>query len=437
MKLQPPLTQQRLMRCIQTLGGARGRMVAYYVPGRIEILGKHTDYAGGRSIVAAAEQGFAIVAMPRADRLVRVTDLRAHTPVQFQLHPELQPAPGNWGNYPMTVARRIARNFPGGLRGADIVFDSDLPPAAGMSSSSALMIACFLVLSDVNDLPQRSEYQQNIHSREELAAYLATIENGQSFRGLEGDHGVGTFGGSEDHTAVLCAKRGHLSQFGFCPVRHERDIPQADDLVFAIASSGVLAEKTRAAREKYNLISQRARTIVQVWREHGGRDETLAAAVRSSPGAVDTLRTLLREHVPQGFTSDELILRLDQFVEESEQIIPAFGDALVDGRLGDLGTLADRSQCLAESHLGNQVPQTRTLVHEARDLGAIAASAFGAGFGGSVWALVRESESDAFLDRWLDSYRERHPDTAPRARFFTTHPGPGATRLDLDSHAMP
>src|SRR3954469_11127256 len=60
-----------LKRAIDELG-TRNDVRAWWVPGRIEFLGKHTDYAGGRSLVCATERGFAVVARPRADDKVRV-----------------------------------------------------------------------------------------------------------------------------------------------------------------------------------------------------------------------------------------------------------------------------------------------------------------------------------------------------------------------------
>ena len=86
-----------------------------FVPGRIEVLGKHTDYAGGRTMVAAAERGFCMVALPRDDRQMIVIDARTGETVRFQIDPELTPQAGSWSNYPMTVARRVARNFPGAM----------------------------------------------------------------------------------------------------------------------------------------------------------------------------------------------------------------------------------------------------------------------------------------------------------------------------------
>jgi len=183
------------------------------VPGRIEVLGKHTDYAGGRSIVAAAERGFCVVAAPPDDAGLRVVDAARPEETLFQFDANLAPNTGHWSNYPMTVARRLAQNFPTAREGADIAFASDLPRAAGMSSSSALMIAIALVLIERNGLCSAPQWGANVGSLTDLAGYLATIENGQTFGALAGDRGVGTFGGSEDHTASLPCRAGHVSQY--------------------------------------------------------------------------------------------------------------------------------------------------------------------------------------------------------------------------------
>ena len=82
---------------------------------------------------------------------------------------------------------------------------------------------------------------------------------------------------------------------------------------------------------------------------------------------------------------------------------------------------------LAEAFLGNQVPETVTLQRSAREMGAVAASAFGAGFGGAVWALVPEAEADAFLTRWSEHYRKKHRKaSAKESMFFLSRAGPHA-----------
>jgi len=402
---------------------------AVFVPGRIEVLGKHTDYGGGRSLLAAAERGFCAVFVPRTDSTMRMMEAAGGRRAEFAVERDCQPAAGEWSNYPMTVARRVARNFDPPLRGADVAFASDLPPAAGMSSSSVLVVLTFVILNAVNRLEERPQYQANIDSLEALGGYLGTVENGQSFGTLPGDRGVGTFGGSEDHTAILCCRAGMLSQYSFCPVRFERRIPMPPDHVFAVGVSGVTAEKTGGAQQLYNRISLATSAIVRCWNEATGRtDPHLAAALSSMPDAAERLREVIRSARAE-FPAETLLARLEQFHEEAFNIIPAAGDALVRCDLTTFGRLVDISQELAERGLGNQTPQTVFLARSARRIGAVAASAFGAGFGGSVWALVAQRDADAFLSEWRGAYEREFPECAAGADFFTTGAGPATVQL--------
>jgi len=403
---------------------------AVFVPGRIEILGKHTDYAGGRSLLCAVERGICLVARPRPDGVVRAHDVVSGTTVSVPAfspgkagsHDTIAPS---WAVYVSTVAGRLARNFPDARRGADIALASDLPMAAGMSSSSALVTSLLVALASLNDLPSGGVWRANITSREDLAEYLGTVENGQDFRALAGDAGVGTFGGSEDHTAMLCCRAGELSQYSFCPVRHERQIRMPAGYEVVVAVSGVAAEKTGAARDAYNDASTAARQVLETWNRATGRqDTTLRAAVESGVDATARLRALLPD-------SGGLRQRFDQFVEETFVIVPTVGDLVSAGRVDLIGDPVDRSQAGAEHGLRNQVPETILLAQAARQLGATAASAFGAGFGGSVWALVARSSAEEFSARWSERYRAAFPQHADRAQFFATTPGPAAVEMRL------
>jgi len=124
-----------------------------------------------------------------------------------------------------------------------------------------------------------------------------------------------------------------------------------------------------------------------------------------------------------------LLARFDQFFEESERLVPAAADAFARADAESLSRIVDRSQELAERLLGNQIPETVTLARSARNLGAIAASAFGGGFGGSVWSLVTSRSAAEFLHAWLDDYRGRFPEAAVKSRFFTSGAAAGLARI--------
>jgi len=400
--------------------------VAFWVPGRVEFLGKHTDYAGGRSLLCAVERGICIVVAARNDRRLKITDARAGETIDAPMDANAEARAGHWSTYPITVARRMARDFGEPLAGADVAFASDLPQASGISSSSALVVATFLALAEVNELRERAEYRRLFPSLDRLAEYLGAVENGYAYEGLAGDAGVGTFGGSEDHTAILCSRRGHLVQYSFCPVRFERAVPLPAEHELVIAYSGVTAEKIGAVREHYNRLSQATQELAAQWRAATSRDDaTLGDVVASAPDAAGRILSMVRD------TKSDLHDRLSQFVVDSTELIPRAGDALLRGDLAELGVLVDRSQAGAEQELRNQIDETIWLVREARSSsgGAVAASAFGAGFGGAVWALVRAADAETFRARWANGYAARFPSAARRAQFFMTRAGPAATRL--------
>jgi galactokinase len=417
-------------KAMAALGPGPGQTRRLFVPGRIEVLGKHTDYAGGRSLLCAVGRGICVSAAPRADRRVRIADAGRGLSAEVSLDADFAPSAAGWTVYVQTVAARLARNFPGELHGADIALASDLPRASGMSSSSALVVALFSALSDVNGLEAHPGYAAAIRSPEDLGGYLGCLENGRSFGALAGERGVGTFGGSEDQTAILCCRPGEIAQYAFCPVRHERSMPLEADWRFVVASSGVASDKTGGARERYNRLSLAATAILDLWnRSTGRRDETLFAALADGPDVPDRIRRLLRAFPAADFPADFLAGRFDQFFEEAFVLVPAAGDLLAKGEVGLLGEPVDRSQALAERCLGNQVPETIALARSARELGAAAASAFGGGFGGSVWAIARADDAEAFRRRWAESYARAFPQVTEQSRFFVTRPGPAVVRL--------
>jgi galactokinase len=401
----------------------------WHVPGRAEILGKHTDYAGGRSLLAALDRGFVVGMSPRDDSTVTVRDAASGARAAFAIGPDLLPLAGRWAGYPMTVARRIARNFPTARRGADLALASDLPSAAGMSSSSALVVATFLALAEANDLAATGPWQSHLGTPEALAGYLGCIENGQSFGPFAGDAGVGTEGGSQDHTAILCCRAGYLSRYAFCPITFEGTIPWPDGFRLVIAVSGVKARKTGPERLAYNRASRATRRILDLWRAASGSTADSLARAAHEPGGREGIARMLADSPDPEYPDGYLARRYAQFVTESFDIIPAAADALDRGDLREFGHQVDRSQRGAEEGLGNQVAETIALARAARTLGASAASAFGAGFGGSVWALVDAADVERFGREWLERFAREFPVAARKAQVIVTRPSAGAGRI--------
>ena len=194
------------------------------------------------------------------------------------------------------------------------------------------------------------------------------------------------------------------------------------------------AQKTGAALEDYNRVARRAAAALEIWRHATGRsDPTLDSALASAPAAAESWHALLERHPHAEFDPADLWSRVEQFETESREIIPAVAALLRSGQVEPIGPLVARSQRGAEEALHNQVPQTTALVEMARALGCPAASTFGAGFGGSVWAIARRYDAEAFLHRWRQFYLDRFPALAAHATFFPTRAGPPALFLRAES----
>ncbi|MFI5310508.1 MAG: galactokinase family protein [Gemmatimonadales bacterium] len=365
-------------------------MREYVVPGRVELVGKHVDYAGGRSLTCAIEAAIHARVTPLAEPELRVRDSARREGVAVLLSPSARQHGAGWTTYVVAVARRIARDFPRARTGVEIELRSDLPASAGLSSSSALVVALAGALVDANDLEGYATWRAAVPDSVARAEYFGAIETGASFGPFAGDDGVGVRGGAQDHVAIVCAEAGMTGQFHYLPARLERRVPWPDDHALVIGVSGVHATKTGNARSAYNRLSDALLPLAQ------GR--TIEA-----PGP-------------------ETAERLAQFREETDVIVPGVADALRDRQFGALGALVDRSQALAERVLGNQVPETVFLARSARDSGAIAATAFGAGFGGAVWAMVPRTDAATFTGLWRAAYERQFPARRAHAKWLVTRP---------------
>ncbi len=391
----------------------------YVVPGRVELVGKHVDYAGGRSLTCAVDRALRVEAEATNKPVLQVDAGPERGVAAIPLDRTAAPTAASWSVYVAAVARRIARDFPHFRCGVEVRISGNLPEGAGLSSSSALIVALGTALADANDAKNDELWRREIPDALARAEYFAAIETGAPYREFAGEEGVGVRGGAQDPIAIVCGEAGAMSEFSYLPPRLRRRVPWPSEYVLAIGVSGVHAVKTGNAQQQYNQASEAMRALVRRWNaETGRRDETVAAALESGPDAVDRLRHIARSDA----SAEYLLPRLEQFREETETIVPGVGDALRVRDWDALGRLVDRSFALATRALRNQVPETGFLVRSARDRGAIAASAFGAGFGGAVWAMVLEERSERFIQEWRADYEGAFPSRASSAQWVVTRP---------------
>jgi galactokinase len=399
-----------------------------FTPGRIEIFGKHTDYAGGHSLLAAVPRGIALVARPRADGMVRIGDIFDGQIVEVDPAADTPPHYHGMQRYVHVVAHRLFVNFPGCDLGMSMAIASDLPRASGLSSSSALCVGVALALIQRAGLRERPEWQRHLRRVHDLAWYLGSVENGVDFPGLPGSSGIGVRGGSEDQTAILACRTEHVSLYRFLPITPLGETLMPAEWSFVIASSGIQADKADSVKDRYNRASNGARVLHEIWnRRSGEHTPSLCSALAGGPPAVKRLEKWLEAE--SSFSVEELQRRLHHFVRETARG-PKAALAFRDADRDALGHLAAESQQDAAELLGNQIPETMTLAALAREVGAFGASSFGAGFGGSVWAAVPTADAQRFGDAWVRAYAQRMPHVG-MVDWFVARPGPPATELPL------
>ncbi len=200
------------------------------MPGRVNLIGEHIDYHGLPVLPMAIPPHIALEFQPAENSLLDVesdTYGRRTLRLQDTLEPSL---PGDWANYLKAAVQAVKSRWPL-PRGFQGRISSNLPPAAGLSSSSALLTAVTLGLLRTN----------NIHAG--LKDLMDVLP--------EGEHFVGTRGGGMDHAAVLASRAGCASLLHFAPfdIQH---IHVPEDWRFLVAHSLTQAEKSGPAKDRYN-----------------------------------------------------------------------------------------------------------------------------------------------------------------------------------------
>jgi len=131
----------------QTLYGREPRL--FRAPGRVNLIGEHTDYNGGFVLPIAIEYATTVAAAAREDRRIRVRSLNLNQESEIDLDAPEQKLRGSWIDYVEGIARILEREN-GKLRGADLLISSEVPTGAGLSSSAALEISVGLALSKIS-----------------------------------------------------------------------------------------------------------------------------------------------------------------------------------------------------------------------------------------------------------------------------------------------
>jgi len=329
----------------------------------VNLIGEHIDYCGLAVLPMALRRSVRIQFEPRSDRETRLTNRDpGFAPSDFAVSETIPPGPtGDWSNYARAAAQALAKRF-SNLRGIDALVESDLPIAAGLSSSSALLVAIALAIMHANGVTVASL---------ELMELLA-----------RGERYVGTAGGGMDQAIILGAQAGCASRIDFHPLRLTPTAVPAG-WQFIVAWSLVHAEKSGAARQAYNERTQQCDAARRLVAARLGKPEDTAYPALLAAASVEELLKVA------GATLSAVLARRFRHVVTEGTRVPHAEAALATGDSTAFGRLLDASHQSLRDDYEVSHPELDRLVELAREAGAAGARLTGAGFGGSIVALCR------------------------------------------------
>lgn len=361
-----------------------------HAPGRVNLIGEHTDYNEGFVLPVAIDLGIAIAVLPTDDRRVELTLAATGETLGFDLD-EIGERQGGWIDYVAGMAWALAE---AGIatRGFRGLLASDLPQGSGLSSSAALELASALALSGGEPPPL---------GRMALARAAQRAENAY----------VGVNCGLMDQFASAFGEPGHALLLDCRSLEH-RAIPLADPgLVLVACHSG---SPRRLESSAYN----ERRSQCEAATAEIARTEPHVTALRDvTPAMLEAARPRL----------DPLVAaRAEHIVHENARVLAAVA-AVEAGDVAELGRLFYASHASMRDLFGISSPELDALVEIASEVdGVIGARLTGAGFGGCTINLVRRDAVPALRDEVVRRYPER---TGLVPRVFEVAASHGARRV--------
>lgn len=326
-------------------------------PGRVNLIGEHTDYNGGYALPMAIDRSLFAALAPRHDDTARLASTAAGLLDPVSLDPvERGRASGSWGVYPIGVALAL-RGDGVEVRGFDLLVDSDLPAGAGLASSAALCVAVGLGLCELAG--------QSIEPMR-LAALARAAENdaAQAPTGLMDQ--LTLLFGTESHALFIDFEAGSVEPIGFNLTAAGLSLLVIDTGVRHANTDGVYARRRRCCADAAEALGRASLRSL----------DRAELAVRSSQLSAEQLR------------------RASHVVAENERVLQAAELARAGPLRGTaaqrLGALMTASHASLRDDFEVSCDELDAVVDAALTAGALGARLTGAGLGGCVIALVPE-----------------------------------------------
>jgi galactokinase len=354
-------------------------------PGRVNLIGDHTDYALLPVLPMAIDRSIRVAASRAADTVIHST--------AFDDEYDGTGSPVGWQRY------AVAAQQASGVRyGVHVMIDGDLPSTGGLSSSTAVTLGVLAAVGKVFDLQLEPDR-------------LAQLS-------IAAERSLGVEGGLMDQLVIVHGRRGSALRIDFDPIRF-RDVPIPETLRFVVAYSGTPGAKAAAARDGYNtrVVAARAAAacLASVLERSVGEPPTLSEVadvatkelVAALPSRASLADLMVSHRIDPGpvatlavDTYDLLrplpVLAAAAHILSESARVRATEAALVEGDASRVGALMDQSHSSLRA-FGVSSPGLEDVTQAMRDAGAHGARITGAGFGGNAVAACPADRVEAVI----------------------------------------
>lgn len=392
--------KEMIKEFISVFGGSEEGIRVFASPGRVNLIGEHTDYSGGYVFPAALKMRTTIVVRKRNDNILRLkaTDLDGIVEADINKLDSYRSIP--WGDYQIGVAY-ILQKEGYDICGLDMLYDDTVPHGGGLSSSAAIEVStalCFATLSN---------------EKRGITKEVDMIEMAKLSQIAEHEY-AGVNCGIMDQFASAMGKENHAIFLNCRDLSYELVPLDLKGMKIVISNTN---KKHALGASKYNERRQECEAGFEILKK--------CMPEKTCLGEITAEEYAKYRH----FIVDEtLVKRVNHVILENDRVLRAVA-SLKKGDVASFGMLMNESHNSLRDDYEVTCTELDVMVDEARKIdGVLGSRMTGAGFGGCTVSIVRADAVDEFIQKVGSNYKEK---TGIEASFYVTEPGDGGREIIL------
>lgn len=374
-------------------GNRNSKPVLFFSPGRVNLIGEHTDYNGGYVFPCALNYGTYLLIRITGDNLLRFSTINFNDDAEVRISGLFVNSGKRWINYPLGVINEYLKR---GVRitGLELLYYGDVPNGAGLSSSASIEMVTAVALNDF------------------FKAGFDTLELVKMSQKAENEF-VGMNCGIMDQFAVGFGKKDHAIFLNCHTLAYENVPVLLNDNSLIITNTNKRRGLTDSKYNERRSECDKAVELLQLYRPIKNLSELKTAEI-----------PLLERYIKDPVVRK----RAKHVISENGRVLEAI-KALKNNNIRRFGELMNQSHDSLRDDYEVTGLELDTLVYEGRKIPGVTGTRMtGAGFGGCTVSIVKKSESAKFMTELATVYQAR---TGLMPEFYQPDIGDGAGRMEI------